>query len=158
MKNLKLAIILCSVLLITTGYVDRKPDSQAPTHSNQQEITSDRVGEIPGRKITVQKCSQEDNVCEDFKEIIDTKEVNTAMGIVESADWQNAKVEMSRYADYQFPLKNGSQDKIVSYLLWVTPNGENVEIVADTNTYVKLPKVDFATLYEILTGRAIGLE
>ena len=94
MKNLNLAIILCSVLLITTGYVDGKPDSQAPTHSNQREITSDRVGEIPGRKITVQKCSQEDNVCEDFKEIIDTKEVNTAMGIVESADWQIAKVEM----------------------------------------------------------------
>ena len=65
---------------------------------------------------------------------------------------------MERYADYQFqfPLKiRNGDDKLASYLLWVSPNGENVEIVTDGEEYVELPKQDSADLYEILTGEAL---
>ena len=68
---------------------------------------------------------------------------------------KNEKVEMARYADYQFqfPSKNsnGSEDKIASYLLWISPKSENLEIVTDSDRYVKLTKQDSADLYEILT-------
>ena len=87
------------------------------------------------------------------------KKVEKAIDIVKNANWENEKVEMARYADYQFqiPSKNsdGSEDKIASYLLWISPNGENLEMVTDIDRYVKLTKQDLADLYEILTGEAL---
>lgn len=64
---------------------------------------------------------------------------------------------MERYADYQFqfPSKNSSEDKIASYLLWISPNGENLEIVTDSDKYVKLTKHDSVDLFVILTGEEL---
>jgi len=55
----------------------------------------------------------------DFKEITQQKQVTKAIDIVKNANWENAKVEMKRYADYQFQFQsnNNSEDKIASYLL-----------------------------------------
>ena len=51
---------------------------------------------------------------------------------------------MVRYADYQFqfPFKNSSENKIAFYSLWVRQNGENLEIVTDSDKCVKLTKQD----------------
>ncbi|MCS0824786.1 hypothetical protein NX029_12460 [Cytobacillus firmus] len=110
------------------------------------------------QKITVQKRTGEENIFEDFKEVTQ-KQVEKAKDIVKNANWENEKVEMARYADYQFqfPSNNSdsSEDKIASYLLWISPNGENLEIVTDSKRYVKLTKQDSADLYEILTGEAL---
>ena len=137
-KNLSLIVMVLSLLLLMTGCI-----------ANTQ-----------GQKITVQKQVAEDNNYEHFREVTDRKQVSTAIEIVKNADWQNSKVKMDRYADYQFqfPLKNGSQDKIASYLLWIAPNGKNVELVADSHKYVRLTEQDSATLYEILTGEALSLQ
>lgn len=65
---------------------------------------------------------------------------------------------MERYADYQFqfPRKySNGDDKLASYLLWISPNGENVELMTDSDKYVKLTKEDSADLYEIITGEAL---
>lgn len=64
---------------------------------------------------------------------------------------------MARYADYQFQFsfKNGNEDKIAPYLLWASPNGENLEIVTASDRYVKLTKQDSVELYEILTGEEL---
>lgn len=115
------------------------------------------VQKIIGQKITVQKRMGEENSFEDFKEITQRKQVEIAIHIIKNADWVNAKVEMSRYADYQFqfPSKGSSENKIASYQLWVTPNGENLEIVTDSYKHVKLTKQDSASLYEILTGEEL---
>ncbi|MFJ8513213.1 hypothetical protein [Lysinibacillus xylanilyticus] len=120
-------------------------------------VTSGCLNEMVGQKITVQKRTGEENIFEDYKEVNQKKQVKKANGIVKNANWENKKVEMARYADYQFqfPFKNSSEDKIASYLLWITPNGENLEIVTDTNKYVKLTKQDSADLYEILTGEEL---
>ncbi|MBD3109898.1 hypothetical protein IEO70_16280 [Bacillus sp. AGMB 02131] len=117
-------------------------------------VSSGCVNEMIGQKITVQKRTGEENIFEDFKEVTQRKQVTKAIDIVKSANWENTKVEMERYADYQFqfPSKNSSEDKIASYLLWISPNGENLEIVTDSDRYVKLTKHDSADLYEILTG------
>lgn len=118
-------------------------------------VTSGCLNEMIGQKITVQKRTGEENIFEDFKEVTKKKQVKKAIDIVKNANWENEKVEMARYADYQFqfPSKNinGSEDKIASYLLWISPKSENLEIVTDSDRYVKLTKQDSADLYEILT-------
>lgn len=76
-----------------------------------------------------------------------------AIDIVKNAK----KVEMARYADYQyqFPFKNSSENKIATYTLWVSQNGENLEIITDSDKYVKLTKQDSENLYEILIGEKL---
>ena len=120
-------------------------------------VTSGCLNEMIGQKITVQKRTGEENIFEDFKEVTQRKQVTKAIDIVKKANWENAKVEMEHYADYQFqfPFKNSSENKIASYLLWISPNGENLEIVTDSDKYVKLTKHDSADLYEILTGEEL---
>ncbi|MFZ0576825.1 MAG: hypothetical protein WAM41_04880 [Psychrobacillus psychrotolerans] len=120
-------------------------------------VSSGCVNEMIGQKITVQNRTGEENIFEDFKEVTQKKQVETAIDIIENANWENAKVEMARYADYQFqfPSKNSSEDKIASYLLWISPNGENLEVITDSDRYVKLTKSDSADLYKILTGEEL---
>ncbi|MBS4196482.1 hypothetical protein [Lederbergia citri] len=110
------------------------------------------------QKITIQKRIGEENIFEDYKEITQSKQVQRAIEIVKGANLENTKVEMARFADYQFqfPFKNSSEAKIASYLLWVSPNGENLEIVTDSGRYVKLTKKDSANLYEILFGDSLN--
>lgn len=120
-------------------------------------FTSGCLNEMIGQKITVQKRTGEENIFEDFKEVTQRKQVKKAIGIVKNANWENEKVEVASYADYQFqfPFKNSSEDKIASYSLWVSQNGENIEIRSDSSRYVKLTKQDSADLYEILTGEEL---
>lgn len=137
MKKIILFISLLGVLLVTSGCFN----------------------EMIEQKITVQKRTGEENIFKDFKEVTQKKQVEKAIDIVKNANWENAKVKMARYADYQFQFpsiySNGSEDKIASYLLWISPNGENLELVTDSGRYVQLTKQDSADLYEILTGDAL---
>ena len=125
MKKILLLLSVLSILLVSSGCVN----------------------EMIGQKITVQKRTGEENTFEDFKEVTQRKQVTQAIDIVKNANWENVKVEMESYADYQFqfPFKNSSEDKIASYLLWISPNGENLEIVTDSDKYVKLTKQDSET-------------
>ncbi|WP_010097492.1 hypothetical protein [Ornithinibacillus scapharcae] len=112
-----------------------------------------------GQKVTIQKRNGEENNFEDFREVTQKKQVKKAIAIVKNANWENTKVEMAGYADYRFQFPSGnynsSEEKIASYLLWISPNGENLEIVMDNGRYVKLTKQDSADLYEILTGEVL---
>lgn len=120
-------------------------------------LTTGCLNDIQDQKITVQKRIGEENVFEDFKEVNSEKQVKKAINIVENANWISEVVEMKRYADYQFqfPFKNSSDNKIASYSLWVSQNGEKLEIVTDSDRYVKLTKQDSENLYEILIGELI---
>ena len=120
-------------------------------------VTSGCLNEMIGQKITVQKRTGEENIFEEFREVNQRKQVEKAIDIVKNANWENKKVEMTRYADYQFqfPFKNNSENKIASYLLWISINDENLEIVTDSGRYVKLTEQDSANLYEILTGEEL---
>lgn len=122
-------------------------------------ITSGCLNGISGQKITVQKRIGHENTFENLKEITEKRQVEKAIDIVENATWENEKAKMKDFADYQFqfPFKNNnsSENKIASYLLWISSNGEDLEIVTDSNRYVKLTKQDSAQLYEILTEDAL---
>lgn len=129
-------------MLVTSGCLDE---------TNGQKITV--------QKITVQKRTSEENIFEDFREVTENKQVEKAINIIKNAKWENKKVEMVRYADYQFqfPSKNsnGKEDKIASYLLWISPNGQNLEIITESDEFVKLTTQDSAELYGILTGEEL---
>ncbi len=107
------------------------------------------------QKITVQKQITESENYEDFNEITYENKVQKAIKIVKNAGWTSIKVELSRYPDYkfQFPFKsrNGSEDKIASYSLWVNSNGKKIEIVTDSGKYVELNEQESKVLYKILT-------
>ena len=116
-------------------------------------VTSGCLYEMIGQKITVQKQTGEENIFEEFREVTSKKQVKKAINIIKNAKWENEKVEMGRHADYrfQFPSKNRN-DKIASYLLWISPEGQNLEIVTENYEYVKLTKQDSAELFGILIG------
>lgn len=136
MRKIILSLPLLGILLFTTGCLNA----------------------IQGQKITVQKRTGEEVFFEDFKEINQKKQVKKAIDIVENANWESSKeVEMKRHADYKFPFpfKNSSDNKIASYLLWVSTDEGFLEIVTAGDRYVRLTKKDSASLYEILIGEEL---
>ena len=120
-------------------------------------VLSACVNEMIGQKITVQKRTGEEDVFEEFREVTKRKQVTKAIDIVKNANWQDSKIEMERFADYQFqfPSKIDSENKIASYQLWISPDGEHLEIVTHSDQYAKLSKDDSANSYEILTGEEL---
>lgn len=131
MRKIIISLSLLSILSFTTGCLNA----------------------IQGQKITVQKRNGEEEFFEDFKEVNQKRQVKQAINIVENANWESKVMEMERYADYQFqfPFKNSNENKIASYSLWVSKNGESLEIVTAGDRYVTLTKQDSASLYKILT-------
>lgn len=130
MKVLKLLTILLSLLLITVGC------SEA----------------IKGQYITVQKIVKDDTY-EDFNEVTKKKQVRKARELLDNAVWVAGKEIMSGSADYQFqfPFKNDGQDKIMSYYLWISEDGNTIEVTTDSEDYVHLSADDSTILLEILT-------
>lgn len=128
-QKIKFGAILFVLLFITTGC---------------SEI-------IKERNITVQKVLAEDNY-EDFNKITNKKQVQKVSELLDDADWKVLKDEMEEAADYQFqlPLKNSGQDKIMSYYLWISTDGDTVEITTDSRNYVHLSVDDSSALLEIL--------
>lgn len=128
-QKIKFGAILFVLLFITTGC---------------SEI-------LKGQYITVQKVLDEDNY-EDFNKITNKKQVRKVRELLDDADWKVLKDEMEGAADYQFqlPFKNSGQDKIMSYYLWISTNGDTVEITTDSRDYVHLSEGDSLTLLEIL--------
>ena len=129
MSIIKLGTILLILLLIVTGC---------------SEI-------IKGQYITVQKVLDEDNY-ESFNEITNKKQVRKVRALLDDASWKVLKVDMEGTPDYQFqfPLKNGKQDKIMSYYLWISEDGDTIEVTTDSGDYVHLSEEDSETLLEIL--------
>ncbi|MFD1927491.1 hypothetical protein ACFSFY_05355 [Sporosarcina siberiensis] len=106
------------------------------------------------QKITIQKRIGDENVFEDYREVTQGKQVKKVKEILDNADWENNKVEMTEFHDFefQFPFKNDKNAKIASYSFWIIPNGGNLEIVTDNDRYAKLTKQDSTYLYKVLVG------
>lgn len=110
------------------------------------------------QKIEVQKRTGE-NKYEDYKEITDREQIQKLKKILEKANWENAKVNMVRRADYRFLFQYKNPEieaKAVLYELWVSPNKDKVEVVKGDNEYVLLSEEDSIVLFEILTGENLS--
>jgi hypothetical protein len=112
------------------------------------------------QKIEVQKRIGEENKYEDFSEVTDNEIVQKVKKILDDVDWEIAKVDMARLADYRFvfQFKNPEiEAKAVLYELWVSPNKDKVEIVIDAESkYTQLNEKDSAVLFGILTGEDLS--
>lgn len=108
------------------------------------------------QKIKVQKRIGEEYKFQDFKEVSDNKKVLKVKDILNDADWENAKVNMSHPPDFQFVFlfKNPDivQERTDLYKVWISPNNDNLEIVQNDNKYVKLSKERSEILFEFITG------
>ncbi|WP_445491725.1 hypothetical protein [Niallia sp. 03133] len=108
------------------------------------------------QNIEVQKSSSDENKYKDFKEITNNEQVKKVKEIIDDIDWENAKVDMVRPADYRFvfQFKNPEiEAKAVLYELWISPNKDKVELVIDAESkYIQLDKNKSSELFEILDG------
>jgi hypothetical protein len=141
MKIQKLILVLLAMFLfIVTGYVNGIENEE--------------------QKIEVQKRIGDENKYEDYKEITNNEQVQEVKKILDNVDWEVAKVNMARPADYRFvfQFKNPEiEAKAVLYELWISPNKDKVELIIDAESkYFQLNEEDSAVLFEILTEEMLS--
>ncbi|MBD3919772.1 hypothetical protein H8B09_13495 [Paenibacillus sp. PR3] len=80
----------------------------------------------------------------------DTESIQKVYAIIQDAKWIKAKALMEGFEDYRFELQfeGGS----TTYLVWITPNHKQLEIVIPNEKYVKLSEEDSTTIHELLFG------
>lgn len=114
---------------------------------------------IKEQNIIVEKRIVEENHYVEFKVVKNNEKVKKVKEILGKADWENAKVDMARIADYRFifEFKNPEiQAKTVLHELWISPNKDQVELVIEAESkYVQLDKKSSTELFEILTGKKL---
>jgi hypothetical protein len=121
--------------------------------SNGIEIANGKENEK--ELIKVQKRVGNENKLEDLRRITDNKKVQKVKEILDETDWENAKVSMSHPPDYKFvfQFKNPNiKAKAVLHRVWISPNGDKLEIVQGENQYAQLSKEQSAIMFEIITG------
>ncbi|WP_339250320.1 hypothetical protein NSQ43_11490 [Sporosarcina sp. FSL W8-0480] len=86
-----------------------------------------------------------------IKEVVKSHEIETVVEIIENAGWEeNIEVEMAFPPEYRFSL--GS----INYAIWVTPNRDRLEIIAEGQAkYIKMPIKDSEILFKIITGKGL---
>lgn len=134
MVNIKRLLILVLLLCLTTGCAG-----------------------VERQKIEVDKRS-DSGVYEAYKEIIKLKKVSVVKDILQNADWERKKVDMTREADYRFIFQFVNPDveaKAIPYSVWIGPDKETVEVVQGNDQYVHLTKEDSNQLFEAITETSL---
>ncbi|GAE26683.1 lipoprotein [Halalkalibacter wakoensis JCM 9140] len=72
--------------------------------------------------------------------------------VLENANWEeNVFVSMATPPEYRFRITPSN------YAVWVTPNGDRLEIVIEGEAkYIKLPEKVSETLFELITGHKLN--
>ncbi|MEK3800885.1 hypothetical protein MHI18_22075 [Peribacillus sp. FSL H8-0477] len=106
-----------------------------------------------GKKILVEKRAREENKYQPYKEITDDSTVQKAKDILESASWENAKVNMAYPPPYKFRFVPENEQSEMIYHIWISLNEDIAELIIEgQNKYVQLSKTKSAKLLEIITG------
>lgn len=106
--------------------------------------------------INVQERVGEENEYKVFKEIEKEELLKSVMDILNDATWEAIKVEMAQPPHYKFSFINKSTgEQIETFLVWVSPNNDRLEVVRDKGGYAKLTKANSDDLFEILTGNKL---
>ena len=111
------------------------------------DVTEDKATD----KNVVQEHMEDENTVN----ISNEEQVEQIKVILNSIEWENAKVNMLNPPDYQFKLNSNTE--VISYNLWISPNREKIELIMPSNNkYTKLDKNTSAKLFEILTGNQLS--
>ncbi|WP_099355172.1 hypothetical protein [Fredinandcohnia onubensis] len=109
------------------------------------------------QSVEVQKRIGDENNYEDFKLITNHQQVQKIREIIDNIDWETAKVQMARPADYRFAFQFKNEAKAVLYELWISPNKDKVELIIDAgNKYVQLDRNTSAELFKVLIGEKLS--
>jgi RNA polymerase-interacting CarD/CdnL/TRCF family regulator len=106
--------------------------------------------------IHVTKRVDNKNHYEEFRKVIDSKQVNQVKEILEKIKWENKAVKMIRPSDYAFSFqyKNPQiEAKTLGYDVWINSDIKELEITRGDGQYAKLAAEQSAVLVEILLGK-----
>ncbi|MDN4492613.1 hypothetical protein [Ureibacillus aquaedulcis] len=114
-----------------------------------KEEQTEASHEKPSEKIIVKE--RQGDEFTSLKELVNSDEIKTVVEIIKKSEWEeNIMVSMEHPPDYRFIWES------VNYALWITPNRDRLEIVAEGQSkYIKLPIKDSENLYKILTGKEL---
>lgn len=137
-----LYIVLCFALVGCNQEETIKAPKEIQTETPQTEHIEKKTFAVEERQSEGYKS---------IKEVVKSDEIETVIEIIENAEWEeNIKVDMALPPEYRFSL--GS----INYAIWVTPNGDRLEIIAEGQAkYIKLPIKDSEILYKIITGKEL---
>lgn len=85
--------------------------------------------------------------------VLDSKdELKSVEKILENADWEeNIEVSMALPPEYRFSLNSSN------YAIWVTPNGDRLEIVIEgEEKYINLREKESDALFELITENKLN--
>ena len=106
--------------------------------------------------IDVQRRIGEENEYKVFKEIQIEEKLKSVMHFLNNTTWENVEVQMAQPPHYKFSLINkASGEEIETFLVWVTPNKDRLEMVRVKGGYAKLTKKNSDGLFEVLTGNKL---
>jgi hypothetical protein len=111
---------------------------------NKETVQKSSVVEL--KTVTVEELTEEGY--ETIKVVEDTGELKSIGDILENAVWEeNIEVSMATPPEYRFRLNSSN------YAIWVTPNGDRLEIVIEGEAkYIKMPENKSETLLKLITG------
>ena len=149
MKKVYVLLFALSLGLLLVGCNSSNPNN-ASKNQGKEDPSADDV-ETPSEKSFEVEERRGEEAYHVIKEVVQADEIETAMKIMENAKWEeNTEVSMPHPPEYRFTLES------IQYGIWVTPNGDRLEIVAEGQAkYVKLPVEESETLYEIMTGKEL---
>lgn len=144
MKKVYVLLFVLSLSILLVGC----NSSNANNSKAKETPSADDVKTLSEKSFVVEKRQGEEEY-QVIKEVVKSDEIETAMKIIDNAKWEeNTEVSMPLPPEYSFILDS------IKYGIWVTPNGDRLEIVAEGQAkYVKLPLKESETLHEIITRK-----
>ncbi|MCM2534164.1 hypothetical protein NDK43_19620 [Neobacillus pocheonensis] len=151
-------ILLTIFVSFSTGCSQNKPEGTSSTTwvANGMDNKVSTVNE--DQFILVQKHigKEYENNFEEFKKIMDAKQVHKVKEILNELKWEYAKRDTLQPPDYQFifqPKDPKIKVQAILHRIWITPDKDRLVIGRGENQYAfQLSKEQSATLFEILTG------
>jgi hypothetical protein len=146
LKTNKIFIFLISIFLVLTAGCTNGIKNERNGVKNQ------------GDKIIVEKRVGETDKYEYYNEIKGSKEVQKVKDILDSTNWENAKVSMPYHSHYKFHFEDtNSKASEAVYALWISPNKDKIELVIESaSKYVQLNQQVSVELFKIITGKELG--
>jgi hypothetical protein len=111
-----------------------------------------------GNKIVVEKHVNGSYKYELYNEIKDSKEVQNAKDILNSIEWETAKVDMADLPEYIFHFEDiNSKTSGAVYELYISSNKDKIELVLGSEIkYATLDKEKSERLFKIIIGKNLS--
>lgn len=94
-----------------------------------------------------------------YEEMFKVKDSSEVIEFLDNLRWQTeTQVMMQHLADYRFTIQDSGEEGDWRYYVWITPDGEQLEMTRDSdqsNDYIKVSEEDSQYLFNVLTGEGL---